>query len=419
LLGKLLRIGLIAGYILLSGCSKSSTSKPDSPQGFAVTAGDGQVVVTWNQVADVQYWLFLAEGTVISLNDYFNQPGARVITPAYSPQIVNGLLNGTSYAFLMNATQNGGPAGATTASLAATPRLAGGTWSTATGLTNSLPTGINFEGIAYGGGGIFVAVGQGGAIYTGYYSGVGQIIWGPQTSNFTFGDLHGVVWTGALFVAVGDGGYVDYSADGVTWFVVNAGTNNALRAVTTGNGYYIVVGDAGTIAVSTQLSTGTWTVQNPTAQNLVGASLLLPGYIFVLGANGTLLVSTDGVTWSTPPGLPAVAATLRAASWGTAAPTPLVAIVGDNGTLITSPDIVNYTLQAKPAGSSANLLSLWYGSRFVTVGTGGTILYSDDGINWTVPATVSPAIAQNLNGVTYGNGDYVTVGDGGANAQSN
>ena len=82
MLGKLLRIGIIAGFLLLSGCGKSSTSKPDSPQGFAVAAGDGQVVVTWNQIPDLQYWLFGAEGTVISLNDYFNQPGARVITPA-------------------------------------------------------------------------------------------------------------------------------------------------------------------------------------------------------------------------------------------------------------------------------------------------------------------------------------------------
>jgi hypothetical protein len=40
-LGVLLRIGLIAGVIFLGACgNSSSTSKPDAPQAFNVTAGE-------------------------------------------------------------------------------------------------------------------------------------------------------------------------------------------------------------------------------------------------------------------------------------------------------------------------------------------------------------------------------------------
>jgi hypothetical protein len=46
---------------------------------------------------------------------------------------------------------------------------------------------------------------------------------------------------------------------------------------------------------------------------------------------------------------------------------------------------------------------------FVAVGTGGTILTSPDGVNWTVQASGG----NHLHSVTYGNGTFVAVGEGG------
>jgi hypothetical protein len=47
---------------------------------------------------------------------------------------------------------------------------------------------------------------------------------------------------------------------------------------------------------------------------------------------------------------------------------------------------------------------------FVAVGNDGTILTSPDGVNWTVQTSGTD---HSLHGVTYGNGLFVAVGDNG------
>jgi hypothetical protein len=49
-----------------------------------------------------------------------------------------------------------------------------------------------------------------------------------------------------------------------------------------------------------------------------------------------------------------------------------------------------------------------YGNgTFVAVGTGGTILTSPDGVNWTERTS---GTRNQLNGVTYGNGTFARTG---------
>ena len=52
------------------------------------------------------------------------------------------------------------------------------------------------------------------------------------------------------FVAVGVGGTILTSPDGVNWTAQNSGTNNHLRGVTYGNGTFVAVGLGGTILTS-------------------------------------------------------------------------------------------------------------------------------------------------------------------------
>jgi hypothetical protein len=60
-----------------------------------------------------------------------------------------------------------------------------------------------------------------------------------------------------------------------------------------------------------------------------------------------------------------------------------------------------------PQGNSLN--GVTYGNgRFVAVGNAGTILTSPDGVTWTQRDS---GVAQNLNGVAYGNGLFVAVGE--------
>jgi hypothetical protein len=60
----------------------------------------------------------------------------------------------------------------------------------------------------------------------------------------------------------------------------------------------------------------------------------------------------------------------------------LFVAVGDGGTILTSPDGVNWT--RGPRGRATRLFGVTYGNGlFVAVGRFGTILTSPDGVTWT------------------------------------
>ena len=65
-------------------------------------------------------------------------------------------------------------------------------------------------------------------------------------------------------------------------------------------------------------------------------------------------------------------------------------VVGQSGTILTSPDGIAWTKQDNlPVGTTSILLtSVSYGNGYyVTVGASGKAYYSSDGINWTEHAT--------------------------------
>ncbi len=86
--------------------------------------------------------------------------------------------------------------------------------------------------------------------------------------------------------------------------------------------------------------------------------------------------------------------------------------VGDDGTLYTSPDTVNWTAQASGIGSGGNLLDVIYtGSRYVAAGlvadrTGSVFVQSSDGITWIPAGSLSGVDVDHL---AYGNGIYVAT----------
>jgi hypothetical protein len=87
------------------------------------------------------------------------------------------------------------------------------------------------------GNGLFVAVGEGGAILTS----PDGVSWTARTSGT--GDwLFGVTYGNGLFVAVGEGGTILTSRDGVSWTARTSGTSNWLYGVAYGNGLFVAVG---------------------------------------------------------------------------------------------------------------------------------------------------------------------------------
>lgn len=80
--------------------------------------------------------------------------------------------------------------------------------------------------------------------------------------------------------------------------------------------------------------------------------------------------------------------------------------VGDRGTILTSSDGSNWTLQSRRVDLPLNGVA--YGDGvFVAVGAGGTILSSSDGTNWAYRFTAADT---SFDAVTYGAGRFVAVG---------
>jgi len=130
------------------------------------------------------------------------------------------------------------------------------------------------------------------------------------------------------------------------------------------------------------------------------------------GTSGTLITSSDLQVW-TKRDQAATTSNLNAGAFLTS-----YRFVGDNGTILTSTDAINWTLQA--SNTSANLYGIGTNNlnTAVAVGANGTILTSIDGLTW---ASARSNTQRDLYGVTYssaGSGLWIAVGAGGTILQS-
>jgi photosystem II stability/assembly factor-like uncharacterized protein len=138
------------------------------------------------------------------------------------------------------------------------------------------------------------------------------------------------------------------------------------------------------------------------------------GLFVAVGQNGTILTSPDGARWTARASgadnflsgvtygnglFVAVGVAVRSSSSWLSGWLP-------GPTMLTSPDGVTWTEQTSPTNNE--LKDVTYGNGlFVAVGEDGTILTSRDGVDWT--EQISPTNNSFLS-VTYGNGRFVAVG---------
>jgi len=102
---------------------------------------------------------------------------------------------------------------------------------------------------------------------------------------------------------------------------------------------------------------------------------------------------------------------LHNAVWGGT----LYVVVGNNGTILTSPDTVDWT--ARVSGTTAILYDVvWDESKFVAVGGGGVLLSSADGISWS---PVSSGTSDDLHNIIWNGMKFVAVGKNGSIISSN
>lgn len=395
----------VSSLLLMSACGTKLGHSADPPADLQVVAGDSSVTATWTMVPGVEYWLLLAPASSISTDNWTSLPGARSVIKAVSPQLVGGLINGQVYSFVMDARVDAGPAGASTASISATPRLAGAKWSTGTSLGS-----MDLRGVTFGT--VFAAVGANGAIF----SSTDGLSWTRQTNPSPTANLNSAKY-GGNYLAVGSAGAVLLSSDAITWTQQVSGTGNDLYALATNSaGQYVATGASGTIIASSNGTT--WGTATSGTTNPLYAVTYGNGRYVAVGANGTLLASTDGITWlsensGTSLDLKGIAygATLATA---TVASVPIFVAVGDAGTMVTSTDGLTWTA-AQTAITSNTLTAIDFGRQFVAVGTGGVIFTSTDGTNWLPQVS---GTANNLNAVAHNAYGYFAVGASGTNLTS-
>jgi hypothetical protein len=155
----------------------------------------------------------------------------------------------------------------------------------------------------------------------------------------------------------------------------------------------VAVGNNGTILRSTDAITWTAATSNPSTANLLGVGYTVNGLWVAVGAAGTLLTSSDGATWTaansgTTADLKSVASMSNVVTTNNVTSTVNASVVvGQNGTLLQSPDSLTWTAQT--LGTSANLnaavasVGLLPTNQLMIAGDGGLAYTSTDGITWT------------------------------------
>lgn len=266
----------------------------------------------------------------------------------------------------------------------------GGPWNCSdhTGTVNSIPAGSNRK---------FAVLGKdsaGNVLYRGEQAGV--TITSGQTTNV--GTITATVFTPSL-ASPSDASTVSASSLSFGW--TGSGASYPLQ-VATSNTFGTTAIDttvSGTSYAPTSLSAGTyyWRVR---AQDISGSTSNWSSvWSFTLSGSAGI---TPGINWTLQGAV--TTSGLYGVTW---TGTQFVA-VGDNGTILTSPDGITWT--KRTTGTTYWLNSVaWSGSQFVAVGNSGAELTSPDGITWT---NRTYSLSGNLYVTWFGN-TFIAVGGSG------
>ncbi len=263
----------------------------------------------------------------------------------------------------------------------------------------------------------FVAVGWAGAIFT---SPDGSV-WTPRTVTKVEAPLD-VAFVGDRFVGVGKNGTIEDSADGESWTVQDSKTRADLVGIASGAGHTVAVGIGDDSAVVvTATDGGAWQPQTMKAIcpscSILRAVAFGNGRFVACGDPATILSSPDGSVWtreasdvtddlSGPHGH--TAEHLRSIAYGDGQ----FVIVGDEGSMLTSPDGKIWTPRITPGAIRRFAAVTWHDGTFVATGSFGTLWISRDGVAWHEAGSFVDDILSGLQGLTYGDGQFVGVGFG-------
>lgn len=324
-----------------------------------------------------------------------------------------------------------------------------------------------FHGVAAGVGN-FVVVGEFGDIFTSANGTNWTKRIAPTTQH-----LNRVQFANGTFTAVGDAGVIVSSTNsGVNWFLESSGATNTLQYAETGGldrlvdgtsevrlqdngvwsdelaktngppvwtyytalgfpGFFTIAGQTGFIAEGYQTTNAPyfWIEPYASVRNWLWAATWVSGLYCAAGDFGTIMTSGNGVDWT----LEYVPQTVTNTTFlGIGGNTNLLLAAGDSGTILLSPNMLTNVVVTNDTTVSTQTLSslgiFWYdlpskvttntlqgvavlsNSLYVITGSKGTIITSPDGSNWTQRVSGSANV---LSSVTDWPGGLVAVGDNG------
>lgn len=232
----------------------------------------------------------------------------------------------------------------------------------------------------------------------------------PQGSYLTK-----VEYLNGIFVAVGENGAIVTSSDGVSWIARNSGTNEPLCDVAYGNGLFVAVGTGGIILTSPDAEV--WTIRKP-AQKGPPYTIHLLNVSYV---NGVFAATGDGVVYTSHDGVDWILTTIEGYGY-------IGKVISGNGIYITvgrtqgtdhilvSSDGTSWAVAPMPdtfqrvyALSYVNgTFMIWGQAASVSLYWGETLYASFNGMEWTA----QHAEAYGISKVVYGNGIFVAAESG-------
>ncbi len=458
-------------FFCLTGCNRLIQGAPAAaPTGVAVARGDTSAIVSWDVVPGVQYFVYWDNGSNVSIASCNSSPTCGAAAYVSSPFTISGLVNGTQYSVTVNGRTEGAKGGPGSPAVSFVPIQAGlsNTW--LPGNPNPVGTfdllGLTY-GTIYGSAGIslgsgYVSVGKNSSLYYGIIDGYGTLNWTAIANPLPSTTLNGVANSGTIYVAVGSGGSILYSANyAETWTRLAATTTTTttaatlpicaqfcdLNAVYSLNGFFIAAGQNGRIIYS---SGGVnWTLQNSgTGYSTTGNtgynfhSITYGNGVYVaVGDAGAILTSTNAADWvpatvSTPipitdnlTGVTYGYVVSVSATTGVVTYKPTFVAVGAGGVLtgtfvgsaltwtpqtISSSQLTAVTFGTRTGGNATTQYTVAAEGQFVAVDNTGNVFTSPDGVTWTSQSQTLGS----LNAIASGLYDYTAVGAGGLNMHS-
>jgi hypothetical protein len=246
-----------------------------------------------------------------------------------------------------------------------------------------------------------------------------------ELNNVTFG---GGSPDAGLFVVVGAAGVILTSPDSVHWTSQESATPVSLYGVAYGNDEFVAVGGNDVAAVGVIL-TGTpdgttWTQQpfsDSLSESLTGVTYANGQFVAV--GNNQVMSSPDGINWNALPTKPSGITGPTVDLFNTAYGNDLFVTVGTYNTstpsqeiaylgfIATSPDATNWSILPY---TSNDLSGITYGGgQFVTVGREGSILTSTDGQTWAAQSAPQLDVSKTpfLISVIYAGSQFVAAGN--------